>query len=45
MPGGRFLKPPCMIVVQHILPVLRVTIAKEFIEKYGLRRRRSRAAI
>lgn len=32
------MKPPCMIVVQYILPALRVAIAKELIERYGLRK-------
>lgn len=32
------LKPPCMIVVQYVLPALRVAIAKELIEKYGMRK-------
>jgi len=32
------LKPPCMIVVQYILPALRVAIAKELIEKFELRK-------
>lgn len=33
------MKPPCMVVVQYILPALRVAIARELVEKYGLRRR------
>ena len=32
------MKPPCMIVVQYILPALRVAIAKELIEKFELRK-------
>jgi len=32
------LKPPCMIVVQYILPALRVAIARELVERYGLRK-------
>ena len=32
------MKPPCMIVVQYILPALRAAIAKELIERYGLRK-------
>ena len=32
------MKPPCMIVVQYILPALRGAIAKELIEEHGLRK-------
>lgn len=32
------MKPPCTIVVQHILPALRLEIAKELIQVHGLRR-------
>lgn len=32
------MKPPCIIVVQYVLPALRVLIAKELIEKHGLSR-------
>lgn len=32
------LKPPCIVVVQHVLPAIRVLIAKELIEKHGLKR-------
>lgn len=32
------MKPPCTIVVQYILPALRVAIARDLIEKYGLRK-------
>lgn len=32
------MKPPCMIIVQYILPALRVAIAKELIEKFELRK-------
>ncbi|MEM2994785.1 MAG: hypothetical protein QXI91_02045 [Candidatus Bathyarchaeia archaeon] len=32
------MKPPCMIVVQHILPALRVLIMKDLIEKYNVRK-------
>jgi predicted transcriptional regulator len=32
------MKPPCMIVVQHILPALRVAIAKELVYNYKLKK-------
>lgn len=32
------MKPPCIVVVQHVLPAIRVLIAKELIEKHGLKR-------
>ena len=32
------MKPPCMIVVQYVLPALRVLIARELIQKHGLSR-------
>jgi len=32
------MKPPCTIVVQHILPALRLEIARELVEKYGMKR-------
>jgi uncharacterized protein len=32
------MKPPCMVVVQHILPALRLEITKELVEKYGMKR-------
>ena len=32
------LKPPCMIVVQYILPSLRVAIAKELVYELGLKK-------
>lgn len=32
------MKPPCMIVVQYILPAIRVLIMKELIEKHNLRK-------
>jgi predicted transcriptional regulator len=32
------MKPPCVVVVQYILPALRVAIARELIETYGFRR-------
>jgi predicted transcriptional regulator len=33
------LKPPCIVVVQHILPALRVSVAEELIEKHGLKKK------
>lgn len=38
---GDSVKPPCIIVVRYILPALRVLIAKELIEKHGLKRVRA----
>lgn len=32
------MKPPCVVVVQYVLPAIRVLIAKELIEKHGLKR-------
>ncbi len=32
------MKPPCMVVVKHILPALRLEITKELVEKYGMKR-------
>ena len=32
------MKPPCMIVVQHILPALRLEITRELVERYGIKR-------
>jgi len=32
------MKPPCMVVVQHILPALRLEITQELVEKYGMKR-------
>ena len=32
------MKPPCMVVVQHILPALRLEITIELVEKYGMKR-------
>ena len=32
------MKPPCMIVVQHLLPPLRVAISKKMVEEYGLKK-------
>jgi uncharacterized protein len=34
------MKPPCMIVVQHILPVIRSAVAYELIEVHGLKKSR-----
>ena len=33
------MKPPCIVVVQHILPALRVSVAVELIEKHGLKKK------
>lgn len=35
------MKPPCIIVVRYILPAIRVLIAKELVEKHGLKRVRA----
>jgi len=32
------MKPPCMIIVKHILPAIRVLVMKELIEKYEMRK-------
>jgi predicted transcriptional regulator len=32
------LKPPCMIVVQYVLPALRVLIMRDLMEFYGMRK-------
>lgn len=32
------MKPPCMVVVQHILPALRLEITRELVEKYEMKR-------
>lgn len=32
------MKPPCMIVVQYILPSLRVAIARELVDELGLKK-------
>lgn len=32
------MKPPCMIIVKHVLPAVRVLVAKELMEKYGMRK-------
>jgi predicted transcriptional regulator len=34
------LKPPCTVVVQHILPSLRLEIAKKLIMEHGLKKTR-----
>jgi predicted transcriptional regulator len=31
------LKPPCMVVVAHILPALRVEVAQQLMREYGMR--------
>lgn len=35
------MKPPCIIVVRYILPAIRVLIARELVEKHGLKRVRA----
>jgi len=32
------MKPPCMIVVQYILPTIRVLIMKDLIQKHNIRK-------
>jgi len=32
------LKPPCMIVVQYVLPAIRAVVMKDLIEKYNVRK-------
>jgi predicted transcriptional regulator len=32
------MKPPCVIIVKHILPAIRVLVMKELIEKYSMRK-------
>ena len=32
------MKPPCVIIVKHILPAIRVLVMKELIEKYDMRK-------
>lgn len=32
------MKPPCVIIVKHVLPAIRVLVAKELMEKYGMRK-------
>jgi predicted transcriptional regulator len=35
---GTKLKPPCMIVVQYVLPAIRVLIMKDLIKKHNMRK-------
>ncbi len=32
------MKPPCVVVVRHILPAIRAMTARELVEEYGLKR-------
>ncbi|MGA3193087.1 MAG: hypothetical protein ABSD73_11360 [Candidatus Bathyarchaeia archaeon] len=32
------LKPPCVVVVQYVLPAVRVLIMRELMEKYDMRK-------
>ena len=32
------MKPPCMVIVQNVLPALRVEITRQLIEKYGMKK-------
>jgi predicted transcriptional regulator len=32
------MKPPCMVVVKHVLPGIRVLVMEELIEKYHMRK-------
>jgi predicted transcriptional regulator len=32
------MKPPCTIVVQHILPAFRLEIARQLVKNYGMKR-------
>jgi predicted transcriptional regulator len=32
------MKPPCVIIVKHVLPAIRVLVMKELIEKYDMRK-------
>jgi predicted transcriptional regulator len=32
------MKPPCMIVVQYILPAIRAAVARELVEVHGLKK-------
>jgi predicted transcriptional regulator len=32
------MKPPCVIIVKHVLPAIRVLVMKELIEKYNMRK-------
>lgn len=36
--GGINVKPPCMIVVQYVLPAIRLLIMKDLIEKHNMRK-------
>jgi predicted transcriptional regulator len=38
IPRGMEMKPPCMIVVQYVLPTIRMLILKDLIEKQNLRK-------
>jgi predicted transcriptional regulator len=31
------MKPPCMIIVVNVLPIIRALIAKQLIEKYNFK--------
>jgi hypothetical protein len=31
------MKPPCVVVVQYLLPAIRAKVAEELIKKYGLK--------
>lgn len=32
------MKPPCVTIVKHVLPAIRVLVVKELIEKYHMRK-------
>jgi len=32
------MKPPCVVIVKHILPAIRVLVMKELMEKYNMRK-------
>ncbi|MDH7477506.1 MAG: hypothetical protein QHH17_03890 [Candidatus Bathyarchaeota archaeon] len=32
------MKPPCVIIVKHVLPAIRVLVMKELMEKYNMRK-------
>ncbi|MEM3442494.1 MAG: hypothetical protein QW667_06060 [Candidatus Bathyarchaeia archaeon] len=32
------MKPPCVTIVKHVLPAIRVLVMKELIEKYDMRK-------
>jgi hypothetical protein len=38
MKGDITMKPPCMVVVQYILPALRVAISRQLVNELGLKR-------